>query len=83
MLTTVEGVYRNGQVELAEQPPGVKEARVFVTFVETKNGDAPLIGDEPSRMLQYGKYAGPDMSTEEDFKIAEWHGEPEFDDDYK
>lgn len=34
-LTTVEGVYRAGKVELTEQPPGqMEEARVLVTFIE-------------------------------------------------
>jgi hypothetical protein len=33
MLKAVEGVYRDGKVELLEQPPDVKEARVVVTFL--------------------------------------------------
>jgi len=33
MLTTVEGLYENGRVELAEQPLGVERAKVYVTFV--------------------------------------------------
>lgn len=34
MLTAVEGVYRNGRVELTEKPQGVAdEAQVIVTFV--------------------------------------------------
>lgn len=28
--------------------------------------------EKPHRPLEYGKYRGPNMSTEEDFKIAEW-----------
>ena len=73
MMTTVEGVYKNGQVELLEKPVGVQESRIIVTFLEPKR-------EEPQpQMLQYGKYAGPITTSEEDFKIAEWHGEPEFD----
>jgi hypothetical protein len=34
MLTTVEGVYENGRVELAERPAGVERAKVYVTFVK-------------------------------------------------
>lgn len=35
MLTSVEGVYRNGQIELAELPDNVpEETRVIVTFVK-------------------------------------------------
>lgn len=33
MLQTVEGIYRNGQIELAEVPAEVTEARVMVTFL--------------------------------------------------
>lgn len=39
----------------------------------------PLI-KASGQMLQYGQYAGSRMTNEEDFKMAEWHGEPEFDD---
>ncbi len=35
MLTAVEGVYRNGRIELSETPNGVAdEAQVIVTFIE-------------------------------------------------
>ena len=34
MLTTIEGVYENGKVELAEQPAGIEKARVLVTFLK-------------------------------------------------
>ena len=33
MLKTVEGIYRNGKVELLESPPDVIEARVVITFL--------------------------------------------------
>jgi hypothetical protein len=33
MLPTVQGVYRDGQIELQEKPPGVSTARVIVTFL--------------------------------------------------
>ena len=33
MSKTVEGIYRNGKVELLEPPPEVTEARVVVTFL--------------------------------------------------
>lgn len=42
MLTTVEGIFRDGHVELREAPPPVEQARVIVTFLpETPDsGDA-------------------------------------------
>ena len=33
MLKAVEGIYRDGKIELLETPPEVKEARVVVTFL--------------------------------------------------
>lgn len=72
MLTTVEGFYKNGQIELLEKPAGVQESRIIVTFLTSNGAKAPQQG------LQYGKYAGPRLTDEDDFKIAEWHGELEF-----
>jgi hypothetical protein len=40
MLVTMEGIYRDGKVELTEAPAGVKEARVLVTFLTPVNGEA-------------------------------------------
>ena len=34
MSRTVEGIYRDGKVELLEVPDGVDEARVVVTFLD-------------------------------------------------
>jgi len=40
MLTTVEGIYRNGRVELAENPNNAMDGtRVIVTFVGTNTID--------------------------------------------
>ena len=36
MLQTIEGIYRDGKVELLETPKGVEEARVIVTFLPTR-----------------------------------------------
>jgi len=36
MLRTIEGIYKNGKIELAETPQGITESRVFVTFLDTK-----------------------------------------------
>ncbi|HIK08883.1 MAG TPA: hypothetical protein IGS52_01220 [Oscillatoriaceae cyanobacterium M33_DOE_052] len=45
MLKTVEGIYRDGKVELLEKPGDVEEARVIVTFMPTTSGVVNL----PSR----------------------------------
>ncbi|MEH1839644.1 MAG: hypothetical protein V7L20_12935 [Nostoc sp.] len=40
MLTSVEGIYRNGRVELTEQPIDVdKGTRVIVTFIRLNGID--------------------------------------------
>ena len=71
MMTTVEGLYKRGKIELLEMPLGLKESRVLVTFLPKKtNRGRP-------RQMTFGQFAGERMSTEDDFKIAEWHGEPE------
>ncbi|MEH2434615.1 MAG: hypothetical protein V7K25_10245 [Nostoc sp.] len=36
MLQTIEGIYKNGKIKLAETPQGITESRIFVTFLETK-----------------------------------------------
>ena len=45
MLTTVEGIYRNGQVELIENANNLLEGtRLIVTFLETKTIDLAFQG---------------------------------------
>ncbi len=71
MITTVEGVYKKGKIELLELPAGLQEARVLVTFLP-KAATAP-----PHRHMVYGQFTGENMSTEDDFHIAEWRGDVE------
>ena len=52
MLKAVEGIYRDGKVELLETPPDVKEARVVVTFLTTDG-----IIDLPSRGISVAEAA--------------------------
>jgi hypothetical protein len=40
MTETIEGVYRNGKVELSRQPKDAENARVLVTFVRDEDGAA-------------------------------------------
>jgi hypothetical protein len=41
MLTSIEGIYRNGKVELLAPPPADAEGRVIVTFLSGKKVDLP------------------------------------------
>jgi hypothetical protein len=72
MTIILEGVYQQGKIELLQPPPDLREGRVRVI----------LIADEPAKpppcFLTYGKYPTGKMSTLEDFRDAEWHGEEEF-----
>ena len=46
MLKCVEGVYRNGEVELLESPPNVTESRVIVAFLEGPSSGPSLSPEE-------------------------------------
>jgi hypothetical protein len=37
MLQTIQGMYRNGKVELAEIPKDITESQVFVTFFKPES----------------------------------------------
>ncbi|MHC5610377.1 MAG: hypothetical protein ACYTXA_05000 [Nostoc sp.] len=43
MLKTIQGIYKNGKIELAETPEDITESLVFVTFLETKSSQWPEI----------------------------------------
>jgi hypothetical protein len=68
MLTTVKGVYKGGKVELLESPPAVETAPVMVTFLEPEQP----VSKREGKMMTFGMFKGLGMSTEEDFKDAEF-----------
>ena len=68
-LQAIEGVYKNGKVELAQKPQGISESRVIVTFLEDKSTS------ETGQSIYCGMFAGSKQSTEEDFPLAEFHGD--------
>lgn len=39
MLQTVKGIYREGTIELLEQPETIRQAQVIVTFLDENNGE--------------------------------------------
>ncbi|PHJ63572.1 hypothetical protein VF14_12480 [Nostoc linckia z18] len=71
MFKSVEGVYKHGKIELVEFPLDVLESRVIVTFLE------PETTRKTTQIMQFGMFSGKHQSTEEDFKIAEFHGDKE------
>ncbi len=83
MLLTVEGDYRDGEIKLAEIPDNVEQADVLVIFLKTKkNPSTPLssVHSPQSRIMTFGQFAGETKTNEDDFRLAEWRGEPEFED---
>jgi len=74
MQTVVEGVYREGEIEIVGPVPDVPDSRVLITFIGALEEPSP-----PTHRMTHGMFAGGDPVEEEDFKAAEWHGEEEFD----
>lgn len=79
MLIRVEGVYRNGKVELREMPANVnEEMRVIVTFVEPKVIDLRVRGiDEAQAADLRGRLAAfaedwnsPEMDSYNNYDAA-------------
>ncbi len=53
MLKTIEGVYRNGKIELVETPSDVyDETRVIVTFPEPKSVDLRARGIDEAQAAE-------------------------------
>ncbi|MDF5737633.1 MULTISPECIES: hypothetical protein [unclassified Nostoc] len=68
MLQTIQGIYRNGKIELAEVPQNITESQVFVTFLTSQSVSLD------SQLMSFGMFSGSQQSTESDFKDAEFHG---------
>ena len=81
MLLTVEGAYRDGEIKLAEIPENVEQADVLVIFLKTKKNPSTFPSSVSSlkpRIMTFGQFAGDTKTNEDDFRLAEWRGEPEF-----
>jgi len=74
MLTTIEGIYRDGRVELSETPEGAEERPVLVTFLERNGANGPAKA-QTGQMITFGMFSGPAETDEEDFRLAEFHGD--------
>lgn len=79
MLKTVEGIYRAGRVELAEEPTQVaEEARVLVTFLEdhgvplTARGiDERWAADLRGRLARFAEdWESPEMAAYDHYDDA-------------
>ena len=83
MLLTVQGAYRDGEIELVEIPENVEQADVLVTFLTTQTNlgtpSSPVSLPKP-RIMTFGQFAGKTKTNEDDFRPAEWQGKSEFED---
>ena len=79
MLKSVEGVYRNGKIELTELPEEVRDdTRVIVTFLETSDIDLQERGIDEAQAAalraQLGSFAeewdSPDMALYDNYDAA-------------
>ncbi len=79
MLKSIEGVYRNGKIELSEQPTDiVDETRVIVTFLEPKSIDLRARGidekqaaDSRARLESFAEdWESPEMNIYDDYDAA-------------
>jgi hypothetical protein len=69
MLQTIQGIYRNGKIELTEIPQDISESQVFVTFFK------PQLVTLASQIMSFGMFLGAQQSTESDFKDTEFNGD--------
>jgi hypothetical protein len=83
MLVSVEGVYRNGRIELAESPNNVPEGTcVIVTFVSSNDIDLASQGidREQARTLRASlvtfsdDWNSPEMSVYDNYDAAKANG---------
>ena len=57
-MLTVEGIFKNGRIELLEKVTKISEAKVLVTFVENKDIELLSLGiDEKAAAELRGKFA--------------------------
>lgn len=79
MLISVEGVYRNGKVELRELPANIDaEMRVIVTFVEpklidlrTRGIDEAQVADLRARLATFAEdWNSPEMDIYDNYAAA-------------
>jgi hypothetical protein len=68
----IKGVYRLGKVELLE-PVQIPENTEVCVQVQLAPAEKPRV-----QMMSSGMFPQFANIMEEDFKAAEWHGEPEF-----
>ncbi|MBA2441219.1 MAG: hypothetical protein H0V53_02275 [Rubrobacter sp.] len=79
MLTSIEGVYRGGRIELSESPGEVREeTQVIVTFIEPRGLDLRLRGIDEAQAAKLRDslaaftedWESPEMDAYDDYDAA-------------
>ena len=82
MFKSIEGIYRNGKIELMQVPTDVRdETRVIVTFLESKSIDLRARGideahaaDLRARLATFAEdWASPEMDIYDDYDATKAH----------
>lgn len=86
MMQAIEGIYRNGRVELLETPKRIQKARVVVTFLDVEDETLEETQETAERvpvellreMLAEGFISNlpSTIDDEDDFEPVEIEGEP-------
>jgi hypothetical protein len=66
VLQAIEGIYKDGKVELTEIPQGVSERRVIGMFLSAH------AASKETALMTFGMFSVANQSTEDDFKLAEF-----------
>jgi hypothetical protein len=76
-MVTVEGIFKDGKVELSEPPPSISEARVLVTFLVPEDVDLRAFGiseeqaaELRSRFATFEDWNDPEMDIYNDYDAA-------------
>lgn len=78
MLTSIEGTYRNGQIELKEPPSGIEsETPVIVTFIGSSDVDLRTQGISQAQAAElraavaaFEDWNEPDMDVYDNYDAA-------------
>jgi hypothetical protein len=69
MFKTIEGIYKNGKIELKEIPEDISQSEVLITFLSSNKN---FLEKKSKKIIYFGMFAGENQSTEADFKLAEF-----------
>ncbi len=69
MLQSIKGIYKEGKIELLETPNNLEESQVIITFLTSQ----PV--QKEQKFMYFGMCRGTNQSSDEDFSLAEFHGD--------